>query len=418
MTDTTRTRSSTSESRLPSWAHVDWRTPVIVPFPIPKTDVGLVLALRAKHPSAVRALCERYSGELVKVATRLLGPDPSVNAIVQMTIRHALNRLDQLTDPHFLRYWLLSQLIVRVSRRLKEKRFWRWFCLERTESSLKRESFSEQLVSTYRQLDHLDVGSRIAFCLVVIHSMAPTEVSLLLGTSALDVKTKLAQAHARFRRRVCSRVPQLTQQHASHASLGIEVAHEQDRMLARNWLFKLDLQEQSKGTKRLTSIVVLASILSLLAIALVTLTPYLKPVTFHVVGENATPRDEARLGAWFVATAQRTPTVAFSDGSTLTMAPDSRMRVLDTNYRGITNVLESGMAHWSVVEHAPIAHRVAAGPFTVHVENGQVSIHWDFETEMLMIIVHQGGAVLSGCQFGNGNSISSGRSLQVRCRPR
>ena len=424
MTNTTKKQTLTTQSRISSRDHHDCLPSVVVRFPVPNTDVGLVSALRTKHPYALRTLCERYSGELLRVATRLLGPDPDVASVVLTTLCQALNRLDELTDSRAFRYWLLSQLVVQSRRRLQTRRFRHWFNLKHAGRVFCGESCSEQLVSTYDQLDHLGIETRIVFCLVVIHSMAPTEASLVLGTSALEVKAKLDKAHERFARRVQSHAPHLAQRHLSHTSLGIDIANEQERMLAHDQIFEFDLQEKANATRRLTGfrikrlapVVALASSLGLLTAATVVFIAYFQPITFQVTGEDVEqPHNEAQLGVWIVAPEQQAKTVSFSDGATTSLAPGTRVRVLHTNYRGSTSVLETGMMNLSSSALERTEHNVATGPFVTRIVNGQANVHWDFRTETLTINVHHGSVVLAGCQFGEGNSITGGRSIEARC---
>jgi hypothetical protein len=254
--------------------------------------------------------------------------------------------------------------------------------------------------------------------------MTLTEASLVLGTSALEVKAELDKAHERFARRVQSYAPHLAQRHLSHASLGIDVANEQERMFVHGQIFEFDLQEKANATrrligfrlKRLARAFTLTSTLGLLTTAVVILIAYFRPITFQVIGEGVVQRhNEAQLGVWIVAPEQQATTVSFSDGATTSLAPGTRMRVLHTNYRSSTSVLETGEISLSssALEHSE--HNVATGPFVTRIVNGQANVHWDIQSETLTINVHHGSVVLAGCQFGEGNSLTCGRSIETRC---
>jgi DNA-directed RNA polymerase specialized sigma24 family protein len=219
------------------------RIAVVLPFPVPCSDAGLVAALRVDHPGARRALCDRYSGELLEVATRILGPDARVESIVIETLRWSLSRLDELADPRSFRTWLLSRLVVLAMQGVHARRPWRWFRGAKAHE-LEDGCCSEQLVSTYCLLDRMAIDERVVFCLVVIHSMGLAEVAAILGTSFLTIKDTLAAAHTRFDRLIQTRDPRLAHWYSSHALLGVEVAQEQDQLLNCGQIFNFDLLKE------------------------------------------------------------------------------------------------------------------------------------------------------------------------------
>jgi RNA polymerase sigma-70 factor (ECF subfamily) len=187
------------QSHKQSTVHVESNSTVVVPFPVPKSDVGLVAALRSGHSDALRVLCERHSGELLRIATRILGPDDGVGAVVAEAVQRSLEKLDELTEPRALRIWLLSQVVAVARQRLRARRRWRWVGGRKQPSYPARsERCSEQLLVTYRVLDRMSDDQRIVFCLVVIHSMGLAEAAMLLGGSLASVRATLERAYASF----------------------------------------------------------------------------------------------------------------------------------------------------------------------------------------------------------------------------
>lgn len=174
---------------------------VVVRFPVPESDIGLVTALRAGHPDAVRALCERHSGHLVRVAARILGPDVALTSVVTDAIRKSLDTLDELVDPRALKAWLVCRLIGKVRARLKARRRWQWL-RGRTQYSPSVDGcyWSARLLASYRVLDRMPDEQRIVFCLVVIHSMGLAEVATVLSTSLVHVRRLLEKANHNFTR--------------------------------------------------------------------------------------------------------------------------------------------------------------------------------------------------------------------------
>jgi len=400
------------------------RSPSVLTFPVPPTDTGLVSALRANHPDGVRVLCDRFSGELLKVAARILGPDAGVRALATETLRWSLRHLDELTDPRLLRLWLLSRLVVLSRRRIRMRPLLFWQADGRSESGSCGVCCSDQLVSTYRLLDRIDIDQRIAFCLLVLHSTSLAETAAVLGVSCDLVKRKLAAAHARFRHLARSKLPSLMREHISHAALGVEIAKEQDHRIGCSEVSEFDLVRSDTRprwssllhTKRAGWLLALAPLVVGLVIAVAVSVTYFRAVQYQVNGKDPAPAPSVRLGHWVVAPQQRSETVSFSDGSLIAMAPGARIRVVSTNYRGGTSILESGSVNLSVVNTGRAEYQVVAGPFVLLLSKGKAELSWDPENELLGVTVHQGNLVISGCQFHNGNSVIAGMTLEARCR--
>jgi RNA polymerase sigma-70 factor, ECF subfamily len=183
---------------------------VVVPFPVPKSDVGLVTALRAGNEEAVSVLCDRHSAFLLRVAARILGPDERLVPVVAEAVLQSLEKLDQLREPLALRAWLLSQLVVVTRRRLRGRRRWRWFLPRKlSDPSPDGKLYSDRLLATYRVLDRMDDYPRIVFCLAVIHSMSLTEVAAALGKTLVEVRVMLDEACRGFAHR-CESEPSVS----------------------------------------------------------------------------------------------------------------------------------------------------------------------------------------------------------------
>jgi DNA-directed RNA polymerase specialized sigma24 family protein len=214
---------------------------VVVRFPVPNTDFGLFDALRAGHPNAKRVLCDRHSGELLRVATRIFGPNRCATTLVTETLQYCIENLNTLTEPRALRVWLLMRLIGAARRKLRFRRFLRWFAGEPESTNPRELPFSEQLIATYQLLDQLGVEQRLAFCLVILQSMRLPEAATLLGTSVAVLEPRLLRTHTRFAKLAQLQFPTLMQQHRSHAALGTQIADEQDGRPSDMQLYESDL---------------------------------------------------------------------------------------------------------------------------------------------------------------------------------
>jgi RNA polymerase sigma factor (sigma-70 family) len=182
-------------------------TATVLPFPVPQSDVGLVRGLRAGQNHAVRALCDRHGAELIRVAMRVLGPDPEVHAVVGEAVNRALSTLEDLEDPRELRHWLVNHLISAIRQRLRSRRTRRWFSLlmRRREDDEVLSGTSTRQRDTYRILDCLSDEERIVLCLTVFDGMEPSELATVLSTSVVRVRRLLERAELRFSRVSVSR---------------------------------------------------------------------------------------------------------------------------------------------------------------------------------------------------------------------
>jgi RNA polymerase sigma-70 factor (ECF subfamily) len=214
---------------------------VVVTFPIPNTDFGLVDALRADHPNAKQVLCNRYTSELLTIAARILGPDEDVRASVIKNLKQSLEHLNELTEPRAFRLWLVSRLVASLQRTLRTRRFRGLFRREGNALTVEMMRYSERLIVTYRLLNRLPVDQRVAFCLVVICSMRLTEAANILGISLSVLENRLAATHSNFRRLSTRYYPNLLRRYSSHASLGSDIATEQDQLFGDVPLCEFDL---------------------------------------------------------------------------------------------------------------------------------------------------------------------------------
>lgn len=201
----------------------DAHSSVVVHFPVPTSDGGLIKALEAGHPDALRALTERHSGELLRVAARILGPDAMLEAVVTKAMRRALLRIDSLEDPSRLKHWLTSNVVSAARRRIWVRRIEGWLRTRSRAKSLRSSvisvepRYSEQLLATYRVLDRLNDDQRVIFCLVVIHSMSLAEAATLLDVSLITGRNLLDKACNNFVLH-CQREPAIQRLNASQCS--------------------------------------------------------------------------------------------------------------------------------------------------------------------------------------------------------
>jgi len=214
--------------------------------------------------------------------------------------------------------------------------------------------------------------------------------------------------------------------HPSHLALGAEIAREQERVYGDQCLTDLDLIHAVGRTRpglarRYRRLAIwLVAILAFVA-ALTALFAIKFPcVQCSISGEAsalmaAEGGGEQAFGRWVAVSAQEPKQIRFSDGSMAMLAAGSRMRLVETNRRGASLMLESGAIELRVAGSRFTEYLVGVGSFSLTVAKGRVALSWDPMNELLELVVHEGYVVIAGCQFGPGRSVVAGKELGTRC---
>src|SRR5262245_49632871 len=80
----------------------------VVRLPAVLTDAAIVRSVKAREPSGVAALFDRYHAHVRRVLVHVLGPDTELADLVQEVFLTAMRSIDRLSDPEALRGWLGS----------------------------------------------------------------------------------------------------------------------------------------------------------------------------------------------------------------------------------------------------------------------------------------------------------------------
>ncbi|HEY6727141.1 MAG TPA: sigma-70 family RNA polymerase sigma factor, partial [Polyangiaceae bacterium] len=139
----------------------------VLELPIPDSDAGLVAALRSGRQSAKAALFDRYGRHVERVLTRVLGPDPDVQDLLQDVFVSALESIDRLEDPNSLKPWLSRIAVFTARGRIRRRVRWRFIRndafdeVAEVEAHLASAEVSEALRRTYQALKQLPPDERI-----------------------------------------------------------------------------------------------------------------------------------------------------------------------------------------------------------------------------------------------------------------
>ena len=127
-------------------------------------------------------------------------------------------------------------------------------------------------------------------------------------------------------------------------------------------------------------------------------------------------------GAWLSTAASADLPLAFSEGTQVVLAADSRGRVEQLDRAGAIFVLERGTVRAHVVHRAATDWRFRAGPFNVQVTGTQLGVTWNPESERFTVRVDEGAVVVHGPSLGAEQVVRAGeicvvdvpsRSMQV-----
>ncbi|MBX3185878.1 MAG: tetratricopeptide repeat protein [Labilithrix sp.] len=136
-------------------------------------------------------------------------------------------------------------------------------------------------------------------------------------------------------------------------------------------------------------------------------------LSFVVSGD----KDEAGVvGAFLAAPPTRELPVAFSDGTKVQVAAGGRARVAALRARGAKLLVESGVVRANVVHRENTEWLVDAGPFEVKVTGTRFDVAWQPADEAIVVTLHEGSVVVTGCGLADGTRVTAGHQLRASCK--
>lgn len=138
------------------------------------------------------------------------------------------------------------------------------------------------------------------------------------------------------------------------------------------------------------------------------------PITFRVGASAIAGRPGDLVQAATVPAPLR-----FSDGSSLLLHEQGRLRVLDTNRSGARVLVEDGTVDVDVAHAAPGKKqwKVEAGPFVVSVTGTKFALSYSASDETLSLVMKEGHVTLSATCLDGPTHATAGERLDVSCRP-
>jgi RNA polymerase sigma-70 factor, ECF subfamily len=176
----------------------------VIRLPLGESDGALVAAIRAGERAGGAALYDRHHTYVRRVLMRVIGPDGSLEDLVQDVFVAAIEAIDRLEDPNALRSWLagISVNLARVELRRRSRGAWLRFLpgyvVPEVAAVTSSPELDEAVRAAYHVMQRLHVDERIAFALRFIEGMELTEVASLCATSLATIKRRLASARKKF----------------------------------------------------------------------------------------------------------------------------------------------------------------------------------------------------------------------------
>ena len=167
-------------------------------------DAALIARVRERHPAAVAAFYDRFSGTVLRVLARILGADRELEDLHQDVFAEALASIGGVRDPGRLTSWVVG-VSVRVAHgaiRRRTRRRWLVFVGSEPAADVAAPGAGPEataaLRAAYVVLDGLPAEERIVFALRFLDGMEIEEVAAASGMSRATVYRKLGKARARF----------------------------------------------------------------------------------------------------------------------------------------------------------------------------------------------------------------------------
>jgi hypothetical protein len=109
-----------------------------------------------------------------------------------------------------------------------------------------------------------------------------------------------------------------------------------------------------------------------------------KPLTYSSSG------GQPAASNYLVAPAHDSASLHFSDGSEITAAAGTRLRVDSTEANGARVLLEEGSARANITHREHTSWKFAAGPFDVRITGTSFTLAWDAADQVLDLTLHEG----------------------------
>lgn len=132
-----------------------------------------------------------------------------------------------------------------------------------------------------------------------------------------------------------------------------------------------------------------------------------RPLTVQLESDSA-----ALIGRW-IGSRDETKQLRFSDGTSLSLHPQTDLKVERTSTTGASVIVGRGRTLASVNHSDGADWRFAAGPFSIEVTGTEFDLAWHPEKGVFEIALHQGAVKLTGPTLAGARSVRKGEFVRI-----
>lgn len=178
-------------------AHVAPRPVSAPPLYVEEGLESLVRAIGAKRPGADRILVDRFKGHIARLLTRMLGPGPDIDDLLQEVLFRVFQRLHKIDPPDALPGYVTSVAVLVAREEIRKRKRSRWLSFfstdDLTEVTRTRGSVDvpDDVRSFYEAMGKLETHSRLCVTLRYVEGMGLEEMAVAMDLSLATVKRHL-----------------------------------------------------------------------------------------------------------------------------------------------------------------------------------------------------------------------------------
>lgn len=161
---------------------------------------ALVADIAARKPGADRILVDRFKAHIRRLLTRMLGPGPDIEDLLQESLFRVFQRLHRVVPPDALPGYVSSVTVLVAREALRKRKRARWLSFFSSEdladlaSSAVAADVPEDVRSFYDVLARLPAQSQLCVTLRHVEGMELKELADVTGVSLATAKRHLQRA--------------------------------------------------------------------------------------------------------------------------------------------------------------------------------------------------------------------------------
>jgi RNA polymerase sigma-70 factor (ECF subfamily) len=158
---------------------------------------SLVRAIATKRPGSDRILVDRFKGHIGRLLTRMLGPGPDIEDLMQDVLFRVFQRLHKIDPPDALPGYVTSVTVLVAREAIRKRKRSRWLSFFSNQELVDLTSthgsadVPEDVRSFYGAMAKLSTHSRLCITLRYVEGMGLEEMGAAMDLSLATVKRHL-----------------------------------------------------------------------------------------------------------------------------------------------------------------------------------------------------------------------------------